>query len=1061
MRKYLLLLLFQPFLITLSAQENLVINEIMASNVDYVMDPSFNYGSWIELYNPSNVTVQLSGLYVTDDPNDLKKSLIRSRYASDGEIESIDPESFYCLWFDHHDDIFSPTQMNFKLDYDGGTIYITDGEKILCSQSYPQAIGRVSYARTVDGADEWAWTANPTPSVSNASSIFVGSPTLQLAAPVFNIDGCLYAQPFSVRISSPDGGDIYYTISSQSYDLDIPDDYGRIGYAFYNSAPTPDRDKNIGTKLEQNKSINLNQQSVVIRARAYKDGYLPSEVTTRSYIYKDKEYVFPIVSVATDWNNIYSPDYGLFYGGTAAYNYGGNNYWYYVWCDNGRPGNGISSPMNWNADWDRPVNFEYITADGEYALNQEVDMSMCGGWSRAWTPHSFKLKAAKYYMGQKTMNYPFFDAKPYIRNKTLQIRNGGNDTSNRIIDGALQEVVRRSGLRINTQCWQPAHVFINGSYYAVLNIREPNNKHYAYSNYGYDTDEIDQFEMSPDSGYVQKCGTDEKFLEWYDLSAGAADPDTFKLINDLVDIEEYINYMAVEFYICNKDWPQNNVKGFRHRDDGKFHFVLFDLDQENQVTGNPFTVFKSKRNYKFNELCGIWGVTPWESGDRITAEIKFVTIFLNMLKNDEFRRRFVDTFCIIAGSVFTPTRVKEIVNETSKYLTSGMSLTGGSSASSAASIISSFNADHQTNMIKYLKAFSDAGLTSVGTVNVNLRSNIDDGEIFINDIKVPTGTMSGKVYKPVKIRAAAPEGYKFAGWHKSIGGALISMDLEYEVTESNPRYIATWTKMDEDEMIAAGLNPTPVVINEVSASNTIYASDLWKKSDWIELYNTSDEEVNIAGMYVTDNLDKPEKYQIPENDVRLNTIIPAHGYKVLWCDKNNSVGSEIHVGFKLEQEGDELAIFRYDGTQLIYSDTISYAAHTGEESYGRYPDGGNNGYLMIHPTPGASNVFTWEAIDFLAQQDILVDAIESVVADETGDITIAYVGKDVLNIKSDESDIIRIDIYNTSGALVRQEQVSSTFVTLTLAELPAGMYIIRATNNDGQSTTSKIRKICN
>ena len=63
-------------------------------------------------------------------------------------------------------------------------------------------------------------------------------------------------------------------------------------------------------------------------------------------------------------------------------------------------------------------------------------------------------------------------------------------------------VVAASGINVDYQEWQPVHVFINGSHYAVLNMREPNNKHFAYANYGIDTDEMDQFEMSPDSGYV-------------------------------------------------------------------------------------------------------------------------------------------------------------------------------------------------------------------------------------------------------------------------------------------------------------------------------------------------------------------------------------------------------------------------------------------------------------------------------------------------------------------------------------------------------------------------------
>ena len=174
-------------------------------------------------------------------------------------------------------------------------------------------------------------------------------------------------------------------------------------------------------------------------------------------------------------------------------------------------------------DWDRPVNFEYITTDGQMVINQEANMEMCGGWSRAWTPHSFKIKANKIYEGENYLPYQIFPNKTYLKHKTLQIRNGGNDTGCRIKDAALQEIVHRSGLDVDGQSTQPVAHFINGQYVSMLNMREPNNKHFAYANYGIDTDEMDQFEMSPDSGYVQMEGDREAFLEWYALSANAAD----------------------------------------------------------------------------------------------------------------------------------------------------------------------------------------------------------------------------------------------------------------------------------------------------------------------------------------------------------------------------------------------------------------------------------------------------------------------------------------------------------------------------------------------------------
>lgn len=1013
------------FMSSLAASaQKFVINEIMAANVDCFVDPSQNYGSWIELYNPYLTSQSLQGLYVTDDPENLTKSKLRT------DVESLSKNGYYVIWFDHYDGIFSPKQIDFKLNYEGGTIYITNGTEIICSQDYPKAIGRVSYARTRDNGTDWAWTANPTPGASNKASTFVGSPEKQLAPPVFDREPGFYTDPCNVTISSPDGADVYCTFS------------------YYYSLEAPTRDsENCGSKYV----LPLEGRTVVVRARAFKDGYLPSEVVTHSYIYKESGFVFPVISIATDYNNLYDNEIGVFEGGFS--------WWGEETCPYGRPGNGQSSNCNWNMDWDRPVNFEYINEKGEYVLNQEVDLSMCGGWSRANQPHSFKLKAAKYYLGKNSLDYPFFSSKPFIKNKVLQVRNGGNDGYCRIKDAAVQEVIRRSGVRINTQAWQPAHVFINGHYYSVLNIREPNNKHFAASNYGYDTDEIDQFEISPDSCYVQKVGTKEKFLEWYDLSYDAADPVVYSKICDMVDIEEYINYMAIELFACTNDWGRNNVKAFRHQNDGKFHFVLFDMDSVGDITGSPFNVLSSRqKDGDLDMLYGIWGVTPWNTGDRIKCENQFITIFLNMYNNEEFRSMFIDTFGVLGCSVFHTDNVKPIIDEMAKYMNSGLAYEGASSSQSASYVSGKFTETHQKNMMDYLKAFNKSrSFGTPSTFTMHIKSDIPEGEIFVNGIKVPTGKLDGVMVKPVTLRAAAPAGYRFLGWYKNIGGALISSDPEFSVTEISPRYTAKWEKMTPEEMKAEGLNPSPVVINEVSASNDIFINDLFKKADWIELYNTTDEPVNIAGMYLTDNPDKPQKYQIPTDDVRLNTIIPAHGYKIVWCDKKPSEGEAIHADFKIEADSGLVALTMYDGADIAYSDTVTYEYHDGEHSYGRYPDGGMNGYLMPRPTPGASNQCQSDVMAHLSSHPNATDIEEVKMSESTSSITIAYVGNGVINVKSaDPLSVVKI--YSSSGALIQSEQGSGTFQTVNLATLTNGIYVVVATDKANNAATLKFKR---
>ena len=992
-------------------KNNIKISEVLVSNLDWVLDVSGNYGSWIELCNMTEDYVKLDGIYVTDDKTNLKKAAVKLKNDYLGNNNLIDPFGFRTIGFDHYDGVFAPDMIDFKLSYTGGTIYVTDGKAVIDSVAYPQAVARTSYVRDLN-TDKWrscAWpTMNSMLDVEKYSYLFGEE---RVPAPSFSEDGGFFTGTKNVTLHVPEG-----TIVSVTTDGSVPTRYNGTQYVV-------DTDFEIKT-------------SVPFRAVAFKDGYLNSDVVTRTYILKDKRYVFPVISVVTDEPNFYGYDYGIFVAGGKY----------------GRPGNGIETPRNWNADWDRPANFEYITADGEYVLSQEVDVSTCGGWSRAWEPHSFKLKANKYYMGLNTMDYAFFDSKPNIRHKALQIRNGGNDNVCRFVDPALQEIVRRSGLNVNTQAWQPCHIFINGKYQYVLNMREPNNKHYAYSNYGYDTDDIDQFEMSPDSGYVQKVGTPDAYNRWYELSASAADPAIYAEIDKLVDIDEFINYMAVEFFICNRDWPQNNVKAFRSVDDGKFHFVLFDLDLYEQLGGSPFTMFEQKRTYMFDNLRGD-SRTPWKNGSRITAEIKLVPIFLNMLENDSFRRRFIDTYCVVAGSVFNPKFTKPILDEMRKYMNQGMSLTGESCDNSYNSIKNKYSQDNNNIKYSYLKSYSKMKIKKERTAN--LSTNIPEAKIFINDVEVPYGYYSGKVYDDVTISTSAPEGYKFLGWSMFSGGDITKGELSFTLTATSNRYVANWVKMDEAELAAVGQHQKPVVINEVSAANDVYVSDYFKKSDWIELYNTTDADINIAGMYVTDNIEMEQKFQIPVDNLTLNTIIPAHGFKVIWCDKKDIIGADIHTNFKLSDEEGSVMVTMYNGDAVAFSDTLTYVEHEGTQSFGRYPEAGLALFTMNKMTPGASNICQSDVFRYMTP-DKFYTGIET-IADMTSDsgIAISYVGNGVVNIKSDNT-LKSVSVVALSGRTALQKTLNGTYATITIPASASGVYVVKVLDASGNSASHKI-----
>lgn len=986
--------------------ENLVINEVMASNVDVYMDPSFNYGSWVELYNPSDKNVNLGGLYVSDDPTNLKKYRLVDTYG-------ILPAHGYALLnFDHHD-IYTQSayrQINTDLDYEGGTILVSDGDKIIAQQTYPQAVTRTSYARKTDGGEEWGVTGNPSPGKSNALN--GGFATTQLEAPVVDKDGQVFSGTLDFTVKIPEGTTLRYTTDG--------------------TTPT------LTNGMESADGIFSVTKTACYRFRLFQDGYLPSQIVTRSFILDNSNYHFPIISVVTDDNNIHSTSYGVFESGP-----------------NGRAGRGSSTATNWNMEWDRPVSFEYITEDNQCLVSQECSFAMCGGWSRAWTPHSFKLKANKVYDGNNFFAAQLFDNKPYIKNKTLQIRNGGNDTQCRVKDPALQMIVGKSGLQVDYQDWKPVHVFLNGEHYAVLNMREPNNKHFAYSNYGFDSDELDQFEMSPDSGYVQMTGTPESFTRLVTLSESAADEATYTEIGKLLDLDEYVNYMAVEFVLGGTDWPQNNIKGFRSTNDGKFRFVLFDLDGAGSTTA-PFDNFFNKERYTFDALHG-YDYSTGESLEqkRRTLDVKFVTLFKNLLNNETFRKKFIDAYCVVAGSVFQPKYVKSIVNETADLLSQGGYV---SPTSTAKSLISHFGSDsYNTTITGQLKNCSYMQLSKVESQQASISSNVSSAKIELNGMELPYTEFNGRLFAPITLKAVAPAGYKFVGWkdasatQSESSTAYVSEETEYTLPSSGTQSVcAMFEKLTDEETSSKGI--VPVRVNEISAANSMYINDYYKKNDWIELYNTTDADIDIAGMKISDNLKKPGKFAVPTDNVTLNTIIPAHGYKVVWCDKLDNTGSDIHTGFKLDADGGVVFI-----TTKEYADTLTYEAHGGEQSFGRYPDGANRTYLMNVPTIGKANKLSTYDVLCLDKETSTPTSITEIT--EVDGIAMAYAAG-VVNVRCEKSAIKQVEIYNMAGMKLNTDMMAredNHFVTVKVSHLAKGVYVLRAVAADGQKRSLKLQ----
>ncbi|MCX7682700.1 MAG: lamin tail domain-containing protein, partial [Anaerolineae bacterium] len=142
-----------------------------------------------------------------------------------------------------------------------------------------------------------------------------------------------------------------------------------------------------------------------------------------------------------------------------------------------------------------------------------------------------------------------------------------------------------------------------------------------------------------------------------------------------------------------------------------------------------------------------------------------------------------------------------------------------------------------------------------------------------------------------------------------------------------------------------------VLINEFLAYNTaVNRDEAGEYDDWVELYNAGPITVSLGGMYLSDSLADPTKWQFPPG-----TVIPPGGHLLVWCDRDTDQGP-LHTTFKLERNGEEIGLFERTPYGLVLPvDWMAFGPQRKNISYGRWPDGAEAWRAFTFPTPGAGN----------------------------------------------------------------------------------------------------------
>ena len=511
---------------TLTAQAQLVISEIMQSNIDCVMDDLNEFpDSWVELYNnsASSVSIDDYSLGITPDPAEAWQ--LANRWLA--------PQQHLLVYCDKQ---ATEQHTPFRLESGKGCeVYLFKNGVVVdqITGLKKQPAPNISYGRLSATDATMGYQATPTPGAPNCGQLC----SKVLGDPVFSEQGrVLRTGSLSLTLSlpedAPEGAEIRYTLNG--------------------SEPT-----RTSSKYMAPIAISTSR---VVRAKLFCDGYLSPRAATQSYIFHPRQVTLPVISIVTDNKYLNDTKIGIYVSG--SYQSGKNNYEF---------------------NWRRPINLEYFEGEGTpSALNQLCETRIQGGATRSSQIKSLAIYAHKRF-GTKRFEYEFFpDQRPGVTDfKSLVLRNSGNDFDYLYQRDAIMQRSVAEHVDLDWQAWSPAIIYINGVYKGMLNIRERANEDNVYTHYD-GLEDIDMFENWDE--------LKEGDWENYNLFKAFYNEHGHTLAEyaEWMDWEEFINLMAMNLYYNNQDFPGNNIVMWRPKaEGGKWRWIAKDTDFGLGLYGSP------------------------------------------------------------------------------------------------------------------------------------------------------------------------------------------------------------------------------------------------------------------------------------------------------------------------------------------------------------------------------------------------------------------------------------------------------------------------------------------
>ena len=558
---------------------------------------------WVELHNSTGSAVSLAGYGLSNNPKNPAKWVFPDI--------SIEPGEYLLLYATGSADKAQKKnlKLNFCISSTGEALFFFDPNgKLIDKLSAGRMRSGQSYGR--DGSDNRFYYAEPTPGAQNGKG-YEGITQL----PAFSVTPGIYDNAVTVAITAGEGETIRYTTD----------------------CTTPNASSEVYSG-----ELSISKNSV-IRAAAFRDGYLSGDVATATYLFRSDgvNHALPVVTLVTAPDNLWNSKTGIYATGdqfdpdAASYADTLQSATYYQAK--------FATEEQVDTIWEKPAAFSLFDDNGKQVFTQNVGIRIAGSFGRGRAQKGFNVIARKEY-GKGSMEYPFFENRPYKEYKAVVLRAGAQDQNrSKIRDELASGLLEGTDINILYQAYRPTVLYLNGEYWGVYFLKEKRNRFFVAQHENTENN----VDLAIGKGFKQRTYGDNsdwvslyEYATSHDLSAS----DAYNYVAERMDVDSFRDYMIAEIYNGNTD--TYNFQYYRLKG-GKWKFIFYDFCWGFQSPGHETLAFRM-------------GKTP--------SDVCSAKLFAAMLQNKGWRDSFCRRFGELLNTAFAPGRVSALIEELYGYV---------------------------------------------------------------------------------------------------------------------------------------------------------------------------------------------------------------------------------------------------------------------------------------------------------------------------------------------------------------------------------------------------------